>query len=118
MTWVEFQRAYGDPDMRANPHVPLSPSGESVAEFQLRAARALTGVVQDHAGQTVVIACHGGIVGASMVTWLGLPAFGRFVELQIDNASLTEWVVPVLGGGVPRLVRFNDAAHLAGLPGR
>jgi hypothetical protein len=59
----------------------------------------------------VVIACHGGIVGTSVTMWLGLPAFGRFVDLQIDNASLTEWVVGVAGS--PRLVRFNDAAHLA-----
>jgi probable phosphoglycerate mutase len=118
MTWQEFQGVYGDPDMRANPHIPLSPNGESVADFQLRAARALTGVVRDHPGQTVVVVCHGGIVGASMVTWLGLAAFGRFVGLQIDNTSLTEWLIPAPGNGVPTLVRYNDAAHLCGLRDR
>jgi probable phosphoglycerate mutase len=115
MTWPDFEAVYGDPDMSANPYTPLSPGGESLADFRLRAGRALTAVVRDGAGKTVVIACHGGIVGSSMVTWLGLPGFGRFAELQIDNASLTEWHVPVSAGpGAPRLVRFNDAAHLAG----
>jgi broad specificity phosphatase PhoE len=74
--------------------------------------------VQELAGQTVVIACHGGIVGASMVTWLGLAAFGRFVGFQIDNTSLTEWLIPAPGNGVPTLVRYNDAAHLCGLRDR
>jgi 2,3-bisphosphoglycerate-dependent phosphoglycerate mutase len=114
MTWQDFEAVYGDPDMRANPFTPLSPGGESLADFRLRAGRALTAVVRDRAGQTVVIACHGGIIGAAMTTWLGLPAFGRFAELQIDNASLTEWRVPVSGRGIPHLVRFNDVAHLAG----
>ncbi len=118
MTWEEFEQAYGDPDMGANPYVPLSPGGESLADFQLRAGRALTGVVAGHPGQTVVVACHGGIIGASMVTWLGLPAWGRLVERQVDNTSLTEWALPVPGApgrAVPRLVRFNDAAHLSSL---
>jgi 2,3-bisphosphoglycerate-dependent phosphoglycerate mutase len=118
MTWEEFGRVYGDPDMGANPYVPLSPGGESLAGFHLRAGRALTEVVADHPGETVVVACHGGVVGVSMVMWLGLAAFGRYVERQVDNTSLTEWVLPIPGASgraVPRLVRFNDAAHLSGL---
>src|SRR5450759_11900 len=41
MTWEDFQRAYGDPDMGRNPYVPLSPGGESLADFYLRTGRAL-----------------------------------------------------------------------------
>jgi 2,3-bisphosphoglycerate-dependent phosphoglycerate mutase len=115
MTWDEFGDVYGNPDMRANPYARLSPGGESLAEFQVRAGRALTAVVREHPGQTAVLACHGGIVGASMTTFLDLPAFGRLVELQIDNTSITEWLVPADGVGRPTLVRFNDCAHLAGL---
>jgi probable phosphoglycerate mutase len=115
MSWEEFGQSYGDPGMDANPFARLSPGGESVAEFQVRAGRALVRLVTEHPGQTVVAACHGGIVGSSMVTFLGLPAFGRFVHLTIDNTSITEWLVPAAGASrMPRLVRFNDAAHLAG----
>jgi broad specificity phosphatase PhoE len=117
MTWEDFEDVYGDPDMRANPYTPLSPGGESLADFRLRAGRALAGVVRDQAGKTVVIACHGGIVGASMTMWLGLPAFGSLVEFQVDNTSLTEWVIPVPGSGVPTLVRYNDAAQLGAVSG-
>jgi 2,3-bisphosphoglycerate-dependent phosphoglycerate mutase len=115
MTWEQFGGVYGDPDMRANPYTPLSPGGESLAEFQLRAGRALTQVVRDHPGLTVVLVCHGGVIGASMATFLDLPAFGRLVDLQIDNTSITEWLVPVDGQDRSGLVRFNDVAHLAEL---
>jgi broad specificity phosphatase PhoE len=115
MTWEEFGSVYGDPDMRANPYAPLSPGGESLASFQLRAGRALTDVVREHPGQTILLACHGGIVGASMAMFLDLPALGRLVELEIDNTSITEWLVSDGGAGRPALVRFNDHAHLDGL---
>jgi broad specificity phosphatase PhoE len=115
MTWEEFGGVYGDPDMRANPYVALSPGGESWAEFQLRAGRALSGAIGEHPGGTVVIVCHGGIIGASMTTLLDLPGFGRRAQLEIDNTSITEWLVSVDGQDRPALVRFNDCAHLAGL---
>lgn len=115
MTWEQFGAVYGDPDMRANPFVALSPGGEGLAEFHLRAGRAVSRAVGDHPGQTVVIVCHGGIIGASMARYLDLPAFGRLVHLEIDNTSITEWLVPAAGPDRPALVRFNDSAHLAGL---
>ncbi len=43
---------------------------------------------------------------------LGLPGTGQF-ELHTVNASLTEFVS--VRAGRWRLVRYNDAAHLAGL---
>jgi broad specificity phosphatase PhoE len=115
MTWDQFGGVYGDPDMRANPYAPLSPGGESWAEFQIRAGRSLTRAVAEHSGRTVMIVCHGGIIGASMTTLLDLPAFGRRVHLEISNTSITEWLVSVDGQDRPALIRFNDGAHLAGL---
>ncbi len=109
--WDEFEKRYGTPDMRADPYLRMAPGGESIAEFQLRAGRALARVTADHPGQTVVVVCHGGIIDTAMVALLGLSRFGTATRFQTANASLTEWSLP---GGQPywTLVRYNDVAHL------
>jgi len=112
LSWEEFERRYGLPDMRADPYVRLAPGGESLAEFQLRVGRALTAVADNHGGQTVVIACHGGVIDTAMVIFLGLARFGTYTELSTANTSLNEWVLPGSGTGGWRLIRYNDTAHL------
>jgi len=114
LTWTEFGARYGDPGMAAHPYAELSPGGESLAGFHLRAGRALARVVAEYEGQTVVIATHGGVVAVSMTLFLGLPGFGTQVELPTANTSLTEWVYrgPTWEGW--SLARYNDAAHLLG----
>ena len=112
MTWDEFRRIYGDLDMANNPYTPLSPGGESLAEFHLRVGRTLTRLAIDHEGETVVIASHGGLIYASLVVFLSLPRFGRQAELNPENASITEWAR--VSNGRWRLVRYNDIAHLYG----
>jgi probable phosphoglycerate mutase len=111
LTWDEFEKVFGDPGMRQNPYARIAPGGESIAEFQLRVGRALTRVAADHDGQTVVIACHGGVIDTSIVLFLGLPRFGTLADFHTANTSITEWwredsLAPW------RLVRYNDAAHL------
>jgi probable phosphoglycerate mutase len=59
------------------------------------------------------VACHGGVIDAAFRGLLRLPAHGAF-ELQTTNTSLTELVTTRRDRW--RLVRYNDAAHLAGLP--
>jgi broad specificity phosphatase PhoE len=112
LRWEEFERLYGLPDMRADPYVRLAPEGESLAEFQVRVGAALTAVANDHAGQTVVIACHGGVIDTAMVLFLGLARFGTYTQFSTANTSINEWVLPVGDGGGWRLVRYNDIAHL------
>lgn len=111
MTWEQFGSVFGDPGMRHNPYVRIAPGGESIAEFQLRVGRALTRISTDHEDQTVVIACHGGVIDTSMVLLLGLPRYGTFAEFNTANTSITEWWQedPL---GPWKLVRYNDAAHL------
>ena len=60
-----------------------------------------------------MVACHGGVIDASFRALLRLPAHGVF-ELQTTNTSLTELVTTRRDRW--RLVRYNDAAHIAGLP--
>lgn len=112
LSWDEYRLRYGDVDMLADPHVPIAPSGESLAAFQARVSAALRRVTDEHAGRTIVVLCHGGIVATSFLTFFDLPVdrpMGAFVV--VENTSLTEWV---LDGGRWRLVRHNDAAHLGG----
>ena len=114
LSWDDYRARYGDVDMLADPTVPVAPGGESLADFQARVASALRAVAEEHAGRTVVVVCHGGIVATSFLTFFGLPVdrpMGAWVV--VDNTSLTEWVLGESGQW--RLVRHNDAAHLGGL---
>jgi probable phosphoglycerate mutase len=114
LTWTEFGEKYGDPEMALNPYAALSPGGESLAAFHLRAGRALAQVVTEYEGQTVVVATHGGGVAVSMVLFLGQPGYGAAAELPTANTSITEWARPGPAGAPWSLIRYNDAAHLLG----
>jgi broad specificity phosphatase PhoE len=118
LSWGEFESRYRPEGWRFDPYEPIAPGGESVAEFNARVARTLTGLAAEHRGGTVVVACHGGVVAASMISFLGLPFHGGLTQLFSDNTSLTEWLLADDGPGHPppwRLLRYNDAAHLAGV---
>ncbi len=111
LTWVEYAERYGV-DMSADPYAPISPGGESLAEFNVRVGRALARLAQQHEGRSVVVACHGGVVVGSVLALLGLPTQSwPTADLAVTNASITEWE---RRDGRWRLLRFNDAAHLAG----
>ena len=117
LSWDDYQDRWGI-DMRADPYAPLSPGGESVADFLLRVGRTLHRIAIDHVGSTVVVACHGGVVDGSLMCFLGLP-LQRVADLDLraTNAAVTEWLVEIEPGRSPRwaLRRYNDTAHLEGL---
>ena len=75
-------------------------------------ANALSSVIHHHEGATIVIACHGGVIDVALRQFLRSPMTGSF-ELHTLNTSITE---VVRAGRRWRLVRYNDAAHLEGLP--
>lgn len=113
LSFQAFVDRFGMPDWEGDPHGETFPGGETIAEFHHRVGVALSGVVRVNAGGTIVISCHGGVVDASFRHLLGLPMTGGF-ELHTVNTSLTEFVQTRPGRW--RLARYNDAAHLAGLP--
>jgi probable phosphoglycerate mutase len=113
LTFGAFVERYGMPDWEGDPHAVTFPGGETVAEFQLRVGATVSRVVHEHAGGAIVVACHGGVVDAAFRALLRLPALGGF-ELQTSNTSITELVTTRRARW--RLVRYNDAAHLDGLP--
>lgn len=115
LTWDEYRERYGSVDMLNDPFAPMAPDGESVADFRARIGRALGGLAKEHEGRTVVVACHGGVVMASMSLFLGVPTDRKpLAEVWVDNTGITEWVRR--DDGRWRLVRHNDAAHLLDLP--
>ena len=109
----ELERGEEDPDQLDNLHSPMSPGGETWAEFSDRIGGAMHRVAAEHAGRTVVIACHGGVVDVALRTLLEVAAEARF-ELYTHNASMTE-IVYIAHRDRWRLVRYNDAAHLASI---
>ena len=117
IAWEEYVETY-NVDVRAHPYTPLSPGGESLAEFLTRAGACLHRLVREHAGDTIVAACHGGIVEASIRAFMALPTqTTRSFDLHTENTSVTEWEATG-GPDQPlrwRLLRFGDAAHLESL---
>jgi probable phosphoglycerate mutase len=110
ITWDEFRLRYGDHER--DDHTPWAPGSETRATFTERVGSALRELASRHAGSTVVIACHGGVVTASMTALGGLPLRLPF-DLFVENTSLTEWVRRH-DADPDRwfLARFNDSAHL------
>jgi probable phosphoglycerate mutase len=112
MPWTEIAASVEAGEWDADPYLYGFPGGETVAAFQYRAAAALSALARRHEGQTVVAFCHGGIVDVGIRLYLRTPFTGGF-DLFTSNTSITE-----LQHVSPRwrLLRYNDAAHLAGLP--
>lgn len=113
MSFADFVERHGMPDWESDPYAVTFPGGETVAEFDLRVGTAMSRVRRDYAGQTVVIVCHGGVIDGIMRMALRTARTGVF-ELHTLNTSLTELVL--VRPDRWRLLRYNDAAHLAGLP--
>ncbi len=120
LTWEEFRARYMPADGARDPYRAWSPGGESWATFLARVGTTLGEVAQRHEGETVVVVCHGGVIEGSFSAFGNQPLRRPF-DVAVENTSITEWCrtdgPPSLGGQVGgvrwKLVRFNDAAHLA-----
>jgi len=108
----EFSAGYEWPPT-VNPYAPWAEGAEPWAEFVLRVGRELDRLARAHAGETIVVVCHGGVIGAALSVFAELPLRQPF-RLHIANSSMTEWALEPDIRGVDRwtLRRFNDAAHL------
>jgi probable phosphoglycerate mutase len=113
LTYEEFVRRHGRPDWSADPHREFFPGGETIAQFHARVNGSLDSLVRRYAGKTVLIACHGGVVDAVLRRSLRTPQTGGF-EVRTRNCSMTE--LHEIRSGHWALLRYNDHAHLYGLP--
>jgi broad specificity phosphatase PhoE len=114
MTWQELRQRYPVPDDGDNPFRRRAPGMETWAEFYARVGGRLIRAADEHPGESVVVVGHGGTIGAGFVA-LGDASIRQAIALTHEtvNASITEWRGRA---GAWRLVRYNDAAHLASVP--
>jgi 2,3-bisphosphoglycerate-dependent phosphoglycerate mutase len=112
LSFDDFVDRYGSPDWEGDPYGVTFPGGETLADFHHRVGTTLHEVIERHAGTTVMVVCHGGVIDFVMRFALRTPPTGVF-ELYTGNASLTELVA--VRPGRWRLVRYNDSSHLGGL---
>ncbi len=112
MSFDGYVERFGTPDW-SDPHLEMFPGGETIAAFHARVGSALAATIEMHRGATVVIACHGGVIDATFRQLLRAPITGAF-ELHTLNTSITEFASAPSGDW--RLQRYNDVAHLDGLP--
>ena len=83
------------------------PGGEPLPSVERRVLSAMGRIVATHGdGEEVLVVGHGGIIAVYCCHLLDL-SLNALWRLRIDNASLTV-VAP------PRLVSFNETAHLKG----
>lgn len=121
LSWQEIDERW--PQVEGAFPNPAIPNVESWAEMSVRVERTLETIAERHAGQTVVIACHGGVVAHSMNAHIGLdPLRNEKAWFMADNASITEWALdPDIDDwrqGRWGLRRYNDHSHtiVAGAP--
>lgn len=120
LRWEEFAARFAVPDWDVDPEAPLAPGGESWSGFVDRAAGAVARVADAHPGGLVVVACHAGVIEATVVRFLGIGGGRHRLGLRTRHASLTVWErlpdagAPGAPGGSARwlLERYNDAGHL------
>lgn len=109
--FADFASRFEAFDLREHPDRPLAPGGESLNEFHARVIAAFDGIEQRFSGGTVMVVCHGGVIDVMFRQCLGVGVAAPF-DLWTLNTSITELV----RGERWMLRRYNDAAHLAGLP--
>jgi broad specificity phosphatase PhoE len=119
LTWAELDQRYPvEPGWNGN--TKRAPGWETWFEMGDRIVGALASLVERHPGETVVVACHGGVVVHSMFHYLGLDLNGGDrAWFAPDNSSFTEFLFaknPFVKSTLPvQLVRYNDHAHLGAL---
>lgn len=122
MSWAELDERYPADSWDADTR--RAPGWETWREMADRVTAGLTALVARHPGETVVVACHGGVIVHSMLHFLSLgnEVGAERAWMSADNTSLTEWRFapnPYQKGTLPvELVRFNDFAHLPRRSGR
>jgi probable phosphoglycerate mutase len=107
LSWAEFTDRFGTLDWDTDPDQPIAPGGESWTGFVNRVAESLDLVAADHPGQLVVVACHAGVVEASLLAKLPVAGGLRGARLQLrtEHASMTTWEID---GDRWRLLGYND----------
>lgn len=93
----------------AGPLKTRVPGGETLAEVVERTKKAVKEIVERHAGEHVVVVCHGGTIRC-LVGWVLGMDLNQYWRLRQDNVSLNIIDFPAWEKGI--LMLFNDCTHL------
>ncbi|HEY6286932.1 MAG TPA: histidine phosphatase family protein, partial [Ktedonobacteraceae bacterium] len=111
----EYRARYSEVNFRETPFRQVAPGGENWGQFVLRAATALDRIIRKNEGTTIVIVCHGGIIGASFLYFLGIGSL-QYPQagFDTDNTSITHWARRSFNSRPTRwrLKCYNDDMHL------
>ncbi len=81
----------------------------------MRAAMALDRITRQHEGKTIVVVCHGGVIGVSFLYFFGMSTI-QLPQVGLDtyNTAITHWSRRSYNNRPARwwLVRYNDDMHL------
>ncbi len=111
----EYRAKYGEVNFRETPFRQVAPAGENWAQFVLRVSTTLDRIVRENEGKTIVVVCHGGVIGASFLYFLGMSSFHYpQAGFDTDNTSITHWARRSFSGRSARwrLKCYNDDMHL------
>jgi broad specificity phosphatase PhoE len=90
------------------PDVVRMPGGETLAEVQARAMRALTGLAARHAGDTIAVVAHGGVNKTLLLAVMGAP-LSSYWRVRQHNACFS---ILEFDGDAARVITLNEIAHL------
>jgi len=111
----EYRARYGEVNFRETPFRQVAPAGENWGQFVLRVGTALDRITSQYEGKTVVIVCHGGVIGVSFFYFFGIGTL-QYPQAGFDtcNTSITRWAKRFISGRPSRwrLVCYNDDMHL------
>jgi probable phosphoglycerate mutase len=116
--WDEIKAAFGGPP-QSDPDRPYAPGSETWNQYLTRAGVALSGLIERHQGQRILIAGHGETTDAAATLLLHLPPGScTRVGFQTEHAAITRWHMQCnrLGQQLWILGTHNDTQHLARTP--
>jgi 2,3-bisphosphoglycerate-dependent phosphoglycerate mutase len=113
MTMAEFVDRWGTTSWEEDPFGVTFPGGETLAAFHFRIGAAVRRLVDERAGQTILISCHGGVIDTVLRQALKTAPTGSF-NITTLNTSITE--LELVRPNRWSLRRYGDTAHLHGLP--
>ena len=80
----------------SDPYAFTPPDGEPVLEFSRRVLSAVNRLLQAHAGERVLVVCHGGVMKLLLAQARGLPR-EQLLQIQVVNGALFELQVDAHG---------------------
>ena len=111
----EYRARYGEVNFRETPFRQVAPGGENWGQFVLRVGTAFDRILRKYEGKTIVIVCHGGVIGISFLYFLGIATL-QYPQAGFDtaNTSITHWAKRSGYGRAARwrLICYNDDMHL------